>query len=310
MVEYEDYYQLLEVERDASPDDIQRSYRKLARKYHPDVSKEDDAESRFKAINAAYEVLRDPEKRALFDKYGEHWKAISEGRRPPPGAEQVGSDFDFGGMDRGRANLDEEELRSIFEQMFGGEPRGTRSRHRRDWPMSGQDVEAKLELDLHEAFTGGERTITLSDPRTAESRSYKVKIPAGIRPGQRIRLAGQGGKGSGGADGDLYLEVGIRPNANFRLEGTDLHTRFAVPYWRAALGGKMPVKVLEGTVRVQVPAGSSSGRRIRLKGKGYRKADGSRGDLYAEIQLTVPAEPSERELELLREIETLHEGSA
>ncbi len=305
---YEDFYARLGVSRDATQDEIQRAYKKLARKYHPDVSKEENAEQRFKEIGAAYEVLKDPDKRALYDKYGEHWKAISEGRQPPPGAEQAGFDFGVGG-----AEVDADRLREIFEQMFGGQAEGFggfggRRAYRRQWRRAGHDVEAILELGVKEAFVGGERELALSDPRTGETKTYRVRVPPGVRPGQRIRLAGQGGAGMGGAkDGDLYLKVRIRPEGTFHLRGSDVYGKLPVPYWKAALGGTETVEGLDGSLRVKVPPGTSTGKKIRLKGKGYpKKKKGERGDLYFEVEVFVPRTLRDEEKKLLEKIAALH----
>lgn len=303
---YEDFYARLGVSRDATQEEIQRAYKKLARKYHPDVSKEENAEQRFKEIGAAYEVLKDPEKRALYDKYGEHWKAISEGRQPPPGAEQVGFDFGVGGSE-----VDADHLRDIFEQMFGGQADfggfGGRRAYRRQWRRAGHDVEATLELGVKEAFVGGERELALSDPRTGETKTYRVRVPPGVRSGQRIRLAGQGGQGTGGAkDGDLYLKVRVVPEGPFQLRGDDVYCKLPVPYWKAALGGTTTVDALDGTVRVKIPPGTTTGRKIRLKGKGYPRKGGGRGALYLEVEVTVPSTLSDEERRLLQEIAALH----
>ncbi len=306
---YEDFYARLGVSRDATQEEIQRAYKKLARKYHPDVSKEDDAEHHFKEIGAAYEVLKDPKKRALYDKYGDHWKAISEGRQPPPGAEHAGVDFGVGGTE-----VDPEHLRDIFEQMFGGRHDGFddfgfggRRAYRRQWRRAGHDVEATLELGVKEAFVGGERELALSDPRTGETKTYRVRVPPGVRSGQRIRLAGQGGQGTGGAkDGDLYLKVRIVPQGPFQLRGDDVHCRLPVPYWKAALGGTATVDALDGTVRIKIPPGTTTGRKIRLKGKGYPRKKGERGALYLEVEVTVPSALSDEERGLLEQIAALH----
>jgi curved DNA-binding protein len=287
---YKDYYSILGVDRSASAEEIQRAYRKLARKYHPDVNTEAGAEERFKELGEAYAVLKDEKKRSLYDQYGDSWKAVSEGHTPPQSSDRVRVDFKSAGFDPGQF----EDFGSIFETIFGNEfagaGPGTRRRgFRRDWPTAGTDHEATLTLTLEEAFEGGTREIQLRDSETGQKRSYNVNIPRGVRPGQRIRLAGQGGKGaSGGQDGDLYLRVGVKPHTRFRLDGADLHTTLPVAPWEAALGGEVELRTLDGAVRVKVPAGSSSGRRIRLKGKGYYRKGASRGDLYIEIRVMVP----------------------
>ena len=293
---YKDYYQALGVPRSAAEDDIKQAYRKLARKYHPDVSKEKDAGQRFKDVNEAYDVLKDPKKRALYDQYGEAWKAVAEGHAPPRGAERAREDF-------GAAGFNPEEfsdMGSAFDAFFGGGRfrRGQRGGWQTQaWPAASADQEAAIELSVEDAFRGGERSIALLDPDTGERRQYTVRIPAGVRAGQRIRLAGQAGKASDIA-GDLYLNVQLRPSARFRLEGDDVHTVLPVAPWEAALGSTATLGTLDGNVRVKVPPGSSSGRKIRLKGKGYPSMHGTLGDLYAEIRVDVPAalDPEERRL--------------
>ncbi len=301
---YKDYYGVLGVNREAGADEIKREYRKLARRYHPDVSKEADAEARFKEIGQAYEVIGDEKKRKLYDRYGESWKAVSEGRAPEPDADSIrhesqGEEFDPGQF---------RDLGSLFEELFGG-PRAGRpgSRHPtpgwREWPEAGVDFESTLELSLEDAFAGDKREIRLSSPATGETRSYKVKIPAGVRDGQRIRLAGQGGPGAGGAQaGDLYLRVRLRAHLHFRFEGPDLVSPLPLAPWEAALGASVAVRTLAGNVRIKVPSGSSTGMRIRLTGMGYPDPTGQRGDLYAEVQVVIPPNPTFQERELLKQL--------
>jgi curved DNA-binding protein len=298
-VSYKDYYQVLEIPRTASEDEVKQAYRKLARKYHPDVSKEKDAEQRFKDLNEANDVLKDPKKRALYDQYGEAWKAAAEGHPPTPDAERAREDFTAEGFDFDPSQVG--DMGSVFEAFFGGgrfrnAQRG--GRHPDAWPDIGGDREAAIELPVEDAFRGGERSLSLMDSSSGEQRTYNVRIPAGVRSGQRIRLAGQGGRGNDGA-GDLYLRVLVVPSNAFRIEGDDVYTVLAVAPWEAALGASATLKTLDGTVRVKVPAGSSSGRKIRLKGKGYPSGQAERGDLYAEIRIEVPAQLSAEERELL-----------
>jgi curved DNA-binding protein len=299
-VSYKDYYQVLEIPRTASEDDVKQAYRKLARKYHPDVSKEKDAEQRFKDLNEAHDVLKDPKKRALYDQYGEAWKAAAEGHAPGPSAERAREDFGAQGFDFDPNQ--HPDLGSIFEQFFGGRAGRARGSRRggyaEGWPDVGGDREATIELPVEEAFRGGERPLSLVDTGSGEQRTYNVRIPPGVRSGQRIRLAGQGGRGSDGA-GDLYLRVLIVPSDTFRIEGDDVQTFLPVTPWEAALGASVTLKTLDGSVRVKVPAGSSTGRKIRLKAKGYPGGDGERGDLYAELRIEVPPELSTEERELL-----------
>ena len=300
-VEFKDYYKIMGVARDASADDIKRAYRKLARKYHPDVSKEKDAEQRFKDLNEAHDVLKDQKKRALYDQYGEAWKAVAEGHAPP-GAERATDDFRAQGFDFDPNEMG--DLGSIFEQFFGGRVRGAGRarggvRYEDAWPDVGSDREATIELSIEEAFKGGERSLSLVDPQSGEQRTYNVRIPPAVRPGQRIRLAGQGARGGNAGPGDLYLRIQLRPSERFRFEGEDVLTPLPITPWEATLGATVTLPTLDGRVRIKVPAGSSSGRRIRLKAKGYPTAEGERTDLYAEIRVEVPPSVTPQEKELL-----------
>jgi curved DNA-binding protein len=309
-MEFKDYYAVLGVAKNASQEEIQRAYRKLARKYHPDINQTTGAEDKFKDLGESYEVLKDPDKRAKYDRYGAAWKAAEQGGgTPPPGYEDVW--FDLGGAEdfgfSGGSGFS-----SFFEQLFGAAAGRSTAKGRRgargfapgaQWTMPGADQEARLALTLEEASHGDEREISLSSPTTGQSKTYVVHIPKGIRPGQRIRLAGQGEKGVGGAPpGDLYLLVEILPHPMFRLEGRDLYTTVPVTPWEAALGAEVTLATLEGAVHVKIPSGSSSGRKIRLRGKGFPDPKSSPGDLYAEINIRVPETLSAEEKELFEQL--------
>ncbi len=294
-VAYHDYYETLGVPRDASADDIRRAYRKLARKYHPDVNKDPGAEDRFKEISEAYEVLRDEDKRARYDRFGANWRAGEDVSQAGgfDGAFRQGNGFgdvrvEFGGGD----------FSDFFEGLFGARarraPRGGAGRAGpRGFSMRGSDHEAVLELTLEEAARGGKRRISLGD-----GRDFEVEIPRGVRDGQRIRLAGQGEGGVGGGPaGDLFLRVRLKPHPRFRVKGRDLYLDLPVAPWEAALGAEVPVHTLEGTARLRVPAGSSTGRRLRLRGQGLPTADGKAGDLYAIVAVHVPKKPTKEERE-------------
>jgi curved DNA-binding protein len=281
-VAFRDYYEALGVPRDATPEDIRGAYRKLARRYHPDVNHEDGAEDRFKEVAEAYEVLRDPDKRERYDRLGSAWHQ----------GDDVSGAEDFDGFsfqpeaDGVRVEFGEPGFSDFFETLFG--PRVTSFRSR------GSDHEALLELSLEEAAAGGPLRVSLEN-----DRSFTVNLPAGVRDGQRVRLAGKGGEGGGGGpSGDLYLRVRLRPDSRFRLEGGDLQVDVPVAPWEAALGATIEVPTLSGSSRVRLPAGSSSGRRLRLRGQGWPDHEGGRGNLYARVQITVPKELSEREREL------------
>ena len=324
-MDFKDYYQTLGVERGASQQDIQRAYRKLARKYHPDISKEAGAEDRFKEITEAYEVLKDAEKRQKYDQFGQAWKQAERGGAAPPGWEQVifGAGgpggrvhYDFGDFG-GPGGMGGSGFSSFFEMLFGQQqgspfgggaagagPNGPRGGgYRADWVRRGPDQEARIQLTLEEAAAGAERSLSLSDPQQGTQQTVRVKIPRGIRPGQKIRLAAKGAPGSGGGPpGDLYLTVEVIPHPRFRLDGADLHTSLAVTPWEAALGGTAQLETLEGPVTVRIPTGSPQGRRIRLRGYGYPQARGGKGDLYAELDVVVPPQLTARERELFEEL--------
>jgi curved DNA-binding protein len=313
-LEYKDYYATLGVKKDASQDDIQKAYRKLARKFHPDVNKAPEAEVKFKEIGEAYEVLKDADKRQKYDQYGSAWKRAQQTGAPPPGWEGIHFDFgDLGGMGGmgGQGGFGGGEFSSFFEMLFGGGRRGARGAgvgfggqgFGQDFRGAGNDTEATISLSLEEAVRGGKREITLTDPSTGQRKTLSVKIPEGVRAGQRIRLGGQGQPGMGGGPaGDLYLKIEIEPDPRFRVEGSDLHTAVPVAPWEAALGGDAEVQTLDGNVRVKIPPGSSSGRKIRLRGRGLPQSSGEKGDLLAEIRIVVPEKLSERERELFEQL--------
>jgi curved DNA-binding protein len=289
-VAFRDYYEALGVPRDASEEDIRRAYRKLARQYHPDVNKEPDAEDRFKEVSEAYEVLRDPEKRARYDRLGANWKADDD----VSGAEGFG---DFGGQGGFRDVGDLGDFSDFFEGFFARRHGGRRRAAYDGFSTRGSDLEATLELSLEEAARGGSRRITL------DGRSYEVTVPRGVRDGQRIRLAGEGGTGAGGGpSGDLFLRVSIQPHPYFHVDGSNLYVELPVTPWEAALGASVEVPTLEGRSRVRVPPGSSSGRRLRLRGQGLPEGRDGAGDLYAVVEIAVPRQPSDEERELFERL--------
>ncbi|HEV7517396.1 MAG TPA: DnaJ C-terminal domain-containing protein [Thermoanaerobaculia bacterium] len=318
-MDFKDYYATLGVKKDASQDEIQKAYKKLARKFHPDVNKDTAAEAKFKDIGEAYEVLKDPDKRQKYDQYGSAWNSTRQTGAPPPGWEGVRFDFGGGGPGGGGfGGSGAEGFSSFFDMLFGsgagrrggagfgGGPGGFGGGGR-----GGADSEAELPLTLEEAFRGGTREITFADGATGERKTLSVRIPPGVRSGQKIRLAGKGQAGRGGSAGDLFLKIDVLPDPRFRVEGSDLHTTVPVTPWEAALGGEAEVETLDGAVRVRVPAGSSSGRKIRLRGKGLASRNGGsggsggvgdRGDLIAELRIVVPDSLTDRERELFQEL--------
>lgn len=285
-----DFYEVLGVPRTADRDEIQRAYRTLARRYHPDVNKDPQAEERFKEINEAFSVLSDPEQRARYDRFGEDFRKIPEDWEEQVAA-GAGPRVRYSTSGFGGEGVDVEDL---FGSLFGGAGR---------MRVPGADQEAELPLTVEEAYRGGRRTVTLAGP--SGQRRYQVDVPPGTTDGQRIRLAGEGGRGSGdeAPAGDLYLRVRIQPHPEFRLDGRDVHVKLPVTPWEAALGATVPVRTPSGaTAKVTVPAGSSSGRRLRLRGEGMPSPRGADGDLYAELRIMVPPRLSDRERELLEEL--------
>lgn len=322
-VSYKDYYKLLGVERAASAEEVSKAYKKLARKYHPDLNPGDkQAEEKFKEINEAYEVLKDPEKRKLYDQLGPNWQHGQQ-FQGEPGFENV--HFTFNGK-----NFDGSGFSDFFETLFGGGGQyggaqfggpfggqmggqgggrganfgpdpfgGFSSRQRR-----GRDVEAELALSLEEVLRGGPRSVSINMP--AGSKTLEVNVPAGIREGAKLRLAGQGDPAPGGTPGDLFLRVRYLPHHVFKVDGDNLQCDLALAPWEATLGARVEVPTLEGSVEMQIPAGSSSGRKFRLRGKGLGAGD-KRGDLLARIMIRVPAEITDEERDLwskLAEIST------
>jgi curved DNA-binding protein len=277
-----DFYDVLGVSRTASTEEIRRAYRSLARKHHPDVDKSEGAEERFKEISEAYDALRDPESRERYDRRGQ---GFAQGFSPGGGAGRRAASGTQGFESFGEGGFDD-----ILEGLFGGRMNG--------FSMRGSDHEAVLELSLEEAAAGGKRRITLAD-----GGSFEVEIPKGVSDGQRIRLAGQGGSGSsGGQAGDLLLRIKIRPHKVFRLVGRDLHVDLPVTPSEAVLGATVEVPTLSGTAKVRVPPGSSTGRKLRLRGEGMPAARGAPGDLLAAVRIMVPKKPSTKERELYEEL--------
>ncbi len=313
-MEYKDYYKTLGVSKQAPADEVQKAYRKLARKYHPDVNRSPEAEEKFKEITESYEVLKDPEKRRTYDQYGKDWKSYRGASGVPPG-------FDFGGSSG---------FSSFFESLFGGaggfgggggsqpfaggsqpfaggDPFGRGGFRQQGggpgFAARGQDQEARIGLTLEEAARGGGREVSVTDPTTGEVKTYSINLPRGVKTGQKIRLAGRGSAGVGsGQAGHLYLKVELKPDRRFRLDGVDLYTDLLVSPWQAALGSDASVQTLDGAVKVKIPPGSSTGRKIRLRGRGFPNPKGTDGDLYAEIKLAVPEQLTEKERELFEQL--------
>jgi curved DNA-binding protein len=292
-MQYKDYYKIMGLNREATQDEIKRAYRKLARKYHPDVSKEKDAEAKFKELGEAYEVLKDPEKRAAYDQLGSNWKA-GQDFRPPPNWDE-GFEFKGGGF----TGADTGAFSDFFEQLFGraGFHAAGETRHSH---AQGQDSHAKIHIDLEDSFHGATRSISLSTPEMdaqghvqLKHRSLNIKIPKGIKLGQHIRLAGQGNPGSGGGQaGDLFLEIAFNPHPLYRISETDVYLDLQVAPWEAALGAKIKVNTPEGPVDLKIPPNSKQGSKLRLPGRGLPSK--SPGDFFVVLQIALPPATSEK----------------
>ncbi|MEI8326376.1 MAG: DnaJ C-terminal domain-containing protein [Betaproteobacteria bacterium] len=311
-MQFKDYYEVMGVPRDASAEQIKRAYRQLARKHHPDVSKAADAEARFKELGEAYEVLKDPGKRASYDQLGADWKAGQDFRPPPDWgtrAETPGTGF---------SQAEAAQFSDFFESLFGREhaPRGARGTRSRQSHAQGEDHHARIQIDLEDSYQGAQRSISLRVPQldaqgqvTVGEHEVSFKLPRGVRAGQQIRLAGQGGPGVGdGPPGDLYLEVEFRPHAHYRVHRHDVYLDLPVAPWEAALGAQIEVPTPTGALQLTIPAGSVAARKLRLKGRGLPAA--TPGDFYFVLQIVLPpaTTPAEQAVyrELARQFENFH----
>ena len=286
-MQYKDYYEILGVGRDATQDQIKKAYRKLARKYHPDVSDSRDAEARFKEAGEAYEVLKDPEKRSAYDQLGSNWQTGQDFRPPPDWA--AGPGFSGGEY----TTVDAAQFSDFFETLFGGGGGGGFRTASGPFSGRGEDIDAKVTIDLEDAYHGAMRQLTLQSPEvtpdgrlTRRSRTLNVRIPKGIKQGQKIRLAGQGGPGAGGEPGDLYLQIEFSPHRHYRVDGADVYLDLPVTPWEAGLGATVKIPTPAGTVELKVPPGSQQGRKLRLKGRGIPAK--AAGDLYVVLQIALP----------------------
>jgi curved DNA-binding protein len=306
-VQYKDYYQILGVSKTASHDDIRKAFRKLARLHHPDVAKEKDkkaAEAKFKEINEAYEVLGDAEKRQKYDTLGPDWEQAGA-RQPPRGwrpgtAPGQGGGFSFDGTG----------FSDFFEQFFGGRASQPQAgggftefgRFDQAEPRGG-DIEADLLVTLEEALHGAKKKISFRRDGSSGVETYEVRIPKGVREGQRIRLAGQGGAaGRGGVSGDLYLRVRFERHPDYRVEGSDVIYELELPAWKAVLGAEIDIPTLDGQTRLKIPAGSQPDRKFRLKARGLPQSGGARGDFYVQLAVTLPTDLTAEQRELWEKI--------
>jgi curved DNA-binding protein len=304
---FKDYYGILGLSKEASDDEIKRAYRKLARQYHPDINKQAGAEEKFKEVNEAYEVLKDPDKRAKYNAYGNDWDKRGGTWNREEGAQsrrqRAGTGFYYGGS---------QDFSDFFEFLFGfaspyqeSQRRGTGGLF-----MPGRDINLRLSITLYEAAKGTTQELSFTEPSNNQVRTLVVTIPPGVLPGQKLILQGQGGKGIGGANnGDLYLTVDIKPDKHFRLEGANLHSYLHITPWLAALGGNAEIKTLDGSVTIQIPPETSSGKVVRLNGKGFPVAKGTAGDLFAEIRIVIPS-LSDEEKALYQKLAALSQSSA
>ncbi|MFN2288733.1 MAG: DnaJ C-terminal domain-containing protein [Chromatocurvus sp.] len=313
-MEFKDYYAVLGVDESASPEEIKKAYRKLARKYHPDVSKEEDADAQFKALGEAYEVLKDPEKRAEYDELRKYGANPDGSFEPPPGWQST-SGFAGGGY----TDSNTEEFSDFFEQMFGAGRGGGFTGgfggggFRQSMKSRGEDVHARLALFLEEAFQGCEKQVSFTAHEIDGGRviprqkTLKVKIPAGVREGQHIRLRGQGAPGIGGGEaGDLFIEVELAPHPHFTVEGQDIVLAVPVSPWEAALGATITVPTVGSRLNVKIPKGSTSGRKLRLKGRGLPGK--SPGDQIVILQVAMPEEHSADAEQLYRQLAEAEKG--
>jgi curved DNA-binding protein len=303
-MEFRDYYQIMGVERDATQDQIKRAYRKLARKFHPDVSKEANAEERFKDVGEAYEVLKDPEKRAAYDQLGSDWSA-GQDFQPPPNWD-TGFEFSGSGFTAADEAAYSDFFSSLFSQHFGAPGRGGTHAGAH---MRGEDHHAKILIDLEDAYKGATRSITLQTPQVDGSghlvnkqHTLNVKIPQGVKQNQRIRLSGQGGAGLGnGEAGDLYLEIEFRPHVVYRVDGRDVYLDLPITPWEAALGAIVKAPTPDGLVDLTIPAGADSENTLRLKGRGIPGKPP--GNLYVRPKITVPPADSDSAKDLFKKME-------
>ena len=303
-MDFKDYYNIMDVERDASQTDVKRAYRKLARKYHPDVSKQADAEARFKELGEAYAVLKDPEKRAAYDQLGEKWKTGQDFQPPPDWG--AGFEFSGGGHNAGDGAAHSDFFETLFGHSFGSAQTNRKHAH---FDAHGEDHHAKVMIDLEDAYRGTTRSITLRTPEldsngrvTTKQRTLNVKIPKGVKQGQRIRLSGQGSPGFGtGRTGDLYLEIEFSPHNLFRVEGRDVYFELPVAPWEAALGATVKVPTPDGPVDLKIPEGTIGGRKLRLQKRGIPGEPP--GDLYVVPAITLPPADSDTARRLYRTME-------
>ena len=314
-VQYKDYYETLGVPRTAKDDDIKKSFRKLAREFHPDVAKDKKhAEEKFKEINEAYEVLSDPAKRKKYDELGANWKSGAE-FRPPPGYESAFGGQQFRGRGQGGEDFEFQfggtGFSDFFEQIFGSRMRGGGFGGQRgfqreeEYAERGADIEGDIMVTLEEAMRGSIRPVSVRRPsgRAVKTETYQVKIPPGVTEGQKLRVAGHGESGSGGGEsGDLYLRVRLAKHPDFEVNGHDLIYDAELAPWEAVLGAEISVPALDGRVSIKIPAGTQGGQKLRVRGRGLPARDGGRGDLFVVTKIVVPSKTSDAEKKLWEQL--------
>lgn len=309
-MEFKDYYLVMGIEKSATPDDIKRAHRKLARKYHPDVSKEKDAETRFKELAEAYDVLKDPEKRAAYDRLGANYKAGQEFQPPPDWADRQA---EAGSYSQSFQDVDGQDHSAFFDALFRGMGRGPNSTQQRSheaFDMHGHDQHAKIQIEIEDSYNGATRTLQMrvqtqgNDGRLQlADQTIEFVIPKGIRAGQHIRLAAQGGPGMGnGSPGDLYLDVEILPHPLYRTDGCDVLMDLPIAPWEAALGAEVIAPTPTGQVEVKIPAGSIAGRKLRVKGRGLPGK--TQGDFYFVLRLTQPVAERDADKKAYADLQT------
>ena len=297
-MEFKDYYKIMGLDRNVSQEEIKRAYRKLARKYHPDVSKEADAENKFKELGEAYEVLKDPEKRAKYDKFGQYWQ--QQGNR----AHQQENQQHY----QNGEEINPADFEDFISSIFGGRYQQQQQQHYYD---QGQDIHARLDISLEDSYHGAEKVLQLQVPHFGphhqveyQQRSVRVKIPKGIGDMQQIRLKGQGGQRSGGKAGDLYIEIHILPHSMFRLDKKDIHLKLPITPWEAVLGATIGVPTLGGTVNLKIPPLAQSGKQLRLKGRGL--SGHPAGDQYVSLEIVIPEQENMEANKLYEQLAKLY----
>jgi curved DNA-binding protein len=304
-MEHKDYYKILGVDKKVGADELKKKYRKLARKYHPDVNTDPGADLKFKDIGEAYEVLKDPEKRKAYDQFGASWKTGPQQQSQRRQYQRQSQQAYSGGFGDG-------DYSDFFESMFGGGGQRSSRGGRHPFQQQGEDVDTTISIPLEDAYTGTSRTITFQTPEISahgaveyKKKTLNVKIPKGIKKGGKIRLKGQGGPGhNGGAAGDMYITIQIDPHKRYEVEESDVFMTLPLAPWEAALGAKVNVPTPAGTIKLSIPKGSASGKKMKLKGKGIPSKTG--GDFYVEFQIVLPPADDEKSTKLYEQMQELN----